>query len=362
MEAQPTAETAAPEEPLVPQALSAVLGSRPIDRRVRVFGGASGATLVRVDAGDLRLLVRHEGPVTPLLKRNPHRFTAMKLAADAGVAPRVHYMDETAGLTITDFIIQKPFADVPGGRVSLARALGELLRRLQGEAQFPPLIDYRELLGDMLAHLVSSGVFGGGVLDPYSAALAQLVRGLDWSKENLVASHNDPNPNNILFDGDRLWLIDWEAGYRNEPMVDLGIISDTFGTAPDQLEALFTGWLGRSPQRAERDRFEAVRRLTRLYYACFLLHEGADDNAAPINDLRPLRPDELRARLADGRLQQGSRETVFEVGKIHLDAFHTGVVPSGMREAGAAAFWGGFSQRNSIAYRAVSSCLLTSAS
>jgi hypothetical protein len=139
MEAQPTAETDAREEPLVSQALSAVLGSRPIDRRVRIFGGASGATLVRVDAGDLRLLVRQEGPVTPLLKRNPHRFTAMKLAADAGVAPRVHYMDETAGLTITDFIVQKPFADFPGGPVSLARALGELLRRLQGEAQFPPL-------------------------------------------------------------------------------------------------------------------------------------------------------------------------------------------------------------------------------
>lgn len=338
MEAQPAAETDAPEEPLVSQALVAVLGSRPIDRRLQVFGGASGATLVRVDAGDLRLLIRHEGPITPLLKRNPHRFTAMKLAAEAGVAPRVHYIDETTGLTITDFIIQKPFLDFPGGPASLACALGEMLRRLQCEVQFPPLVDYRELLGDMLVHSVSSGFFGGGVLDPYGTAFAQLVRGLDWSTENLVASHNDPNPNNILFDGDRLWLIDWEAGYRNDPMVDLGIISDTFATAPVELEALFTGWLGRSPQRAERDRFNAVRRLTRLYYACFLLHAGIDDNSPPITDLRPLRPDELRARLADGRLKRGSREVALEFGKIYLDAFRTGVVPPGMREAGAAAF------------------------
>jgi len=49
-------------------------------------------------------------------------------------------------------------------------------------------------------------------------------------------------------------------------------------------------------------------------------------------------PAEVRARLADGRLQRGARETAFEFGKIYLDAFFTGVLPAGMREAGAAAF------------------------
>lgn len=291
-----------------------------------------------MDAGELRLLVRHEGPTTPLLKRNPHRFTAMKLAADVGVAPRVHYMDEAAGLTITDFVVHAPFSAFPGGPVPLARGLGELLRKLQCGTVFPPLVDYRELLGDMLAYLAGSGVFGEGVLDPYVAALAELITHLGWSEENLVASHNDPNPNNILFDGDRLWLIDWEAGYRNDASVDIAIVSDTFGGTPQQLEGLLMGWLGRLPDASERDRFNRVRRLTRLYYACFLLHAGGQEDAAPVTDLRPLSPSALKARLSDNRLQRGSRQTAFEFGKVYLDAFLTGIVPEGLREAGAMAF------------------------
>lgn len=333
-----TADADASQEQLISGALSVVLGSQSICQRTRVFGGASGATLFRVDAGDLRLLVRLEGPVTPLLKRNPHRFAALKISADAGVAPRVHYMDEAAGLTITDFVVQKPIAEFPGGPVSLARALGELLRTLQQQAEFPPLVDYRELLADMLAHLGNSGRFAESILDPYAAKLAHLVSGLDWSTARLVASHNDPNPNNILFDGDRLWLIDWEAGYRNDPMVDLCIVSDTFAERSEELEALLTGWLGRAPSRAEHDRFKSVQRLTRLYYAAFLLHAGADEDRKPISELRPLGPAELRARLADGRLERGSRETALEFGKIYLEAFFTGIVPAGMRAAGAAAF------------------------
>jgi hypothetical protein len=329
MESQLSAEAVQSEQTLISDALAAVLGSRPIDRQARVFGGASGA---------LRLLVRHEGPATPLLKRNPHRFSVMKLAAEAGVAPRVHYVDETAGLTITDFVVHNPFSDFPGGSVALARALGELVSRLQGEVQFPALVDYRELVGDMLVHLMNSGVFAEGALEPHTATLAELLSALEWSTDNLVASHNDPNPNNILFDGQRLWLIDWEAGYRNHPMVDLAIVSDTFGGPPEELEALLTPWSGRSLGGQGRDDFEAVRRLTRLYYGCFLLHAGANHDSRPIVDLQPLLPSELRARLADGRLQRGSRETAFEFGKIYLDAFSTGVVPSGMREAGALAF------------------------
>lgn len=338
MGSERVADADALREDLISGALSAVVGSRPIRQRTRVIGGASSATLFRVEAGDLDLLVRLEGPESLLLKRNPHRFAAMKISADAGIAPHVHYIDEVAGLTITDFIGQKPIAEFPGGPVPLAHALGEMFRTLQQQAEFAPLVDYRELLAEMLANLATSGRFGENVLDPYAAELAHVVRGLDWSDARWVASHNDPNPNNILYDGERLWLIDWEAGYRNDPMVDLCIVSDAFAVRAEELEALLTAWLGRAPSATEHDRFKSVRRLTRLYYAVFLLDAGADDARAPITDLRPLEPAELHIRLADGRLERGSRRTALEFGKIYLEAFLTGTLPPGMRDAGAAAF------------------------
>ena len=45
--------------------------------------------------------------------------------------------------------------------------------------------------------------------------------------EQYVSSHNDVLPRNVLFDGKRLWLIDWENGNRNEPLADLATASTT---------------------------------------------------------------------------------------------------------------------------------------
>lgn len=35
-----------------------------------------------------------------------------------------------------------------------------------------------------------------------------------WGEARSVSSHNDTLPANILFDGKRLWMIDWESAYR----------------------------------------------------------------------------------------------------------------------------------------------------
>jgi thiamine kinase-like enzyme len=34
--------------------------------------------------------------------------------------------------------------------------------------------------------------------------------------DDLVASHNDVKPENIVFDGDRVWLVDWEVAFLND--------------------------------------------------------------------------------------------------------------------------------------------------
>ena len=322
----------------VREALRQVLGPTPVDGIVPLSGGSTGACLCRVDAGDARLLLRIEGPETAMLKRNPHRFAAMQLAAQAGLAPSVHYVDETNGITVTDFIEHKPFESFPGGEAGLAQALGDLFRSLQDGPAFPPLVDYRELLANMLRHLADSGLFTPGLLDPHLAELARICTALDWNPDALVASHNDPNPNNILFDGVRLWLIDWETAYRNHPFVDLAIVSETFAPSPELADGLLRAWSGKEPDAAKRAKLQAVGRLTRLYYACFLLQAGAAAQQAPVADISAPSPAAILLRLNQGDLTRGGAGTLFEFGKVYLHGFLTGTMPPGLREAGAAAF------------------------
>ena len=320
------------------EALRQVLGATPVDGVVRVSGGSTGACLCRVNAGNAHFLLRIEGPETAMLKRNPHRFATMQLAAKAGLAPPLHYVDEVDGVTITDFIGHKPFQSFPGGATGLVQELGELFRCLQDGPAFPPLVDYRELLADMLHHLAGSGLFSPGLLDPHLSELARLCTALDWNPDALVASHNDPNPNNILFDGTRLWLIDWETAYRNHPFVDLAIVSETFATTPESEDTLLRTWLGRETDATARDTLHAVRRLPRLYYACFLLQAGGAAQQKPVADISVPGPAAILQALNEGRLARGGARTLFEFGKIYLGGFLTGTMPPGLREAGAAAF------------------------
>ena len=51
---------------------------------------------------------------------------------------------------------------------------------------------------------------------------------------DLVLGHNDLLPANILDDGGRLWLIDWEYGGFNSPLFDLGGLATNNGLGADQ--------------------------------------------------------------------------------------------------------------------------------
>ena len=82
-------------------------------------------------------------------------------------------------------------------------------------------------------------------------------------------------PSNLLFDGRRLWLIDWESAYPGDPLIDIAIQLDNLASAPELGELLLRSWLGREPDTALRARLAQARALNRLYYAGVLLSAAA---------------------------------------------------------------------------------------
>jgi hypothetical protein len=102
-------------------AIRAAFGAAEVSRAKAVTGGASGATTLRLDVDGHASLLRVEGARGPY--RNPHQYTCMRIATEAGVAPPLRYFDEPSGIAIMDFIAAKPLAAYPGGPVELTRAL-----------------------------------------------------------------------------------------------------------------------------------------------------------------------------------------------------------------------------------------------
>lgn len=302
-------------------ALAAAFGSAPVDAVTPVAGGATSASLFRAEVGGRPYLVRFEGEPSPL--RNPRQYESLRIAAAAGIAPPLHHVDEARGIAVMDFTAQRPLRDYPGGPQALAAALGALLRRLQETPVFPYFVDYPDIVSRLFAHVRSTGLFAEGLLDAHGERLERIRE--TWDCAAPVSSHNDPNPRNILHDGERLWLVDWESAYRNHPLVDVAIVLDNLAPSPELENALLRAWLGRAPDETIRARLAPVRALTRLWYAGVLLSASAAmPRAAPDTDLSaPALPQFLDA-VRDGRLKPRTRETVHAMGKMYLAAFLSG--------------------------------------
>jgi hypothetical protein len=302
-------------------ALTAAFGADAVSAVAPVTGGASGALIYRLEAAGRPYLLRLEDPVRNGL-RDPHRaFACMEAAADAGIAPALRYADPGAGLAIMDFIVQKPLANYPAGPMALAHDLGALVARLQATAAFPAVAAYPQIVQGLFAYIRGSGLFAPGLLDPHAAGLARICEAYRYDGPQ-VSSHNDLNPRNILFDGEKLWVVDWELSFRSDPLVDIAILALESAPTPELEAALFEGWLGHAPDAAIRTRFELVRRLVGLFYACLMLaFTASQPREAPETDLTAISLTEFAAAVAEGRLTPASPGILYAMGKIQLAGF-----------------------------------------
>ncbi len=308
----------------------AAFGAVSIDAITPVRGGASGASTFLVELKERRHLLRLEGAESPL--RNPHQYQSMRIAAEAGIAPAIHYIDETARAVVMDFIEARPLDAFPGGPSALARAQGEMVRRLQEAPIFPRFVEYPDIVTRLWNYVCGTGLFAQGVLDEYTEHLEAIREDYVWQPEKTVSSHNDPIPSNILFDGERLWMIDWELAYRNDPLVDVAIMLDNLPTSTEG--DFLRSWSGGKLKDDFFLRLEQARALSRLDYAGVMLSAsvaaswitGDTDTSTPTLT-------EFENAVRDGRFKPGAPETKHMLGKMFLASFLRGSPPPGFRAA-----------------------------
>jgi hypothetical protein len=117
-------------------------------------------------------------------------------------------------------------------------------------------------------------------------------------------------------------MIDWESAYRNDPLVDVAIVSDNLARSPGLEEILLRAWLGRATDEAMRARLKLTRALTRLYYAGVFFSASATlPRAAPDADVTAPTLAGLQTALGDGRLKPGTPAAKHVLGKMYRASF-----------------------------------------
>jgi aminoglycoside phosphotransferase (APT) family kinase protein len=313
-------------------AVKTVFSDAPLSLLQPITTGAS-AFICRIEVSGRPYLLRLESLARDEVRDPRRAYLCMRSAAEAGIAPPLLYADADAGVAIMAFVASRPLADFRGGAEALAGALGALAARLQATPVFPPVGDYPAIIGGLFERLRATGLYGA-LLDRHRDGFERLREAYPWDEAMLVSSHNDPHPGNILFDGERLWLVDWETAYRNDPALDLAIMTMYLAGTPELQEALLQSWRGRPSDPPLRARVYLMRQLAKLFYGCangLFLRETQPDLVE--TDLAAPTPAEFSAAIHDGRLIQNSPEAQRIGGKVALRTFLEGVASPAFEEA-----------------------------
>ncbi len=303
-------------------AARAAFGRRAVTHLERLIGGNSAQSF-RLQAGGRPYVLRIEAARGGI--RDPDRsYACLQAGRAAGLTPAIHALDAAQGVAILDFIAPRPLADFPGGAVSLSAELGRMVGRLQTVADYPKFAVFPVLLRAVLDYVRDAGLFTPGRLDRHGDAFEALAGAYPWREGERVASHNDMHPGNLIFDGERLWLIDWEMSFRNDRYFDLALITADTATTPEAEAALLAGWAGRAPAPREADRLAVMKPLARFWHAVLVLSglpERRPPGSPPIDDLGALTREALRRVRAEDGLRPGSFERALAGAKTELADF-----------------------------------------
>ena len=150
----------------------------------------------------------------------------------------------------------------------------------------------------------------------------------DW-----VSSHNDLKPENIAFDGDRMWLVDWEAAFLNDRYLDLAVVANFAVNSEADEQAYFLAYFGEPAGEYRRARFFLMRQILHILYAMVFLPLAAAAGKAV--DTKQEAPDfkHFHRRMLAGEVSLADADAKLQYGLVHLKQIQENLQTPRFREA-----------------------------
>lgn len=222
-------------------------------------GGITNVNFV-VQDGDRKAVVRigDDIPVHQILRFN--ELAASRAAHAAGVSPAVLYHEP--GALVIDFVAGRTLSaeDVcaPGMLERILPLLARAHRELPHHLRGPALMFWVfHVIRDYAGRLADDGSPHAGLLPGLLADAARLEEAV--GPVEIVFGHNDLLPANLIDDGTRLWLIDWDYAGFNSPLFDLGGLAANNGLGEAQEGAMLATYFERVPDALLWRRYRAMK-------------------------------------------------------------------------------------------------------
>jgi aminoglycoside phosphotransferase (APT) family kinase protein len=247
----------------------------------RIAAGLSGAGVYRVEAGGEAFVLKLAGPMESEADWR-WSLSVQRLAADAGVAPRIIHADEERRAVVTPFVEDRSLIALlrePATRQAALAQLGQTVRRIHA---IPLPADARVWEARQLMTQIA-GRMHDFVLPPFARGAIERAAAEEPppSDRPLVLGHNDLNPSNLVYDGQSILVLDWATAGAMEPFYDLAVLAMFLrmdeGTCLRLLSAYEGAAVAELPPRFRYDRrlVAAFAGTMSLHVARLVKHPGA---------------------------------------------------------------------------------------
>jgi aminoglycoside phosphotransferase (APT) family kinase protein len=211
-------------------------------------------------------------------------FDVLRLVAENGIAPPLLHADEANRCTVWALIDAAPLATALASPQTREAAFTSLVRQLARLHALPPPggVVSRDLLETARA-LWSGQSQRPGFAEwarPLGARLPELGAVLARDPRT-VLSHCDMNPTNILWDGTRVWMVDWDQAALMHPYLDLAVIANFLNLGDGETVSLVAAQEGAPLSPEQREVLSALRDVTRLIFGCLFVGLVPDLTALP---------------------------------------------------------------------------------
>jgi aminoglycoside phosphotransferase (APT) family kinase protein len=236
-----------------------------VERIEPITMGLSGAGVYAVTASRGAYVLRLQGALGDDASF-AHQLRVLRRVTDAGVAPPIVHVDLGARAVVSVRISGMPVAVAfanPTERTALLASVVDRLRTVHAldpsdVAPRDPLMHARAAW-EAVRHRPGFPSWAASLAPTFDAIAATLAH-----DRRRVLSHNDANPGNILWDGARAWLVDWEVAGLGHPYYDLAVLA-LFLRLDDDVALALVAVHDESPlDEPARASFRALRRLAGL--------------------------------------------------------------------------------------------------
>lgn len=205
------------------------------------------------------------------LEDRKREISVNQLTSAAHISPELYWSAPDTGL-VMDYIDHPTYNTKDLQTISIAVNAGTLLAQLHKMEGFPEIslkIDRFPAIAAQIKKLLTPLPLAIQKTIDDTNALIEIYR----PHISQTAVHNDVHEKNLIYDGHRFWLIDWEEAGLGDPFIDLATLSVAFGFTEPLLEVFLDHYFEEGYTPLDLYKLDTMRCFVKAFYGFTILQQ-----------------------------------------------------------------------------------------